>query len=77
MIILKTFLFFRFDGKSFAKHLEESVCSRRKCGKTIELFDISTIVYGQGNVLRTIYRARKYTVWLSRKCAYLHQENSS
>ena len=32
MTILKTF-FFRFDGKSFAKHLEQSVCSRRKRGK--------------------------------------------
>ena len=32
MIILKTF-FFRFDGKPFAKDLEESFCSRRIRGK--------------------------------------------
>ena len=31
MIILN--IFFRFDGKPFAKYLEESVCSIRKRGK--------------------------------------------
>ena len=47
-------IFFRFDGKSFAKHLENLSVPDEIVGKRTGLFDISTIIYGPGNVLKTI-----------------------
>ena len=37
-------------------------------GKRTELFDISTVVYGQGNVLKTIKGQKMHSMTMQRVC---------
>ena len=53
IIILKTFFLDLMENRLLNIWKSLSV-SDENVGKTTELFDISTIVYGQGNVLRAI-----------------------
>lgn len=67
MIILKTFFLDLMESRllDIWKNLS---APDENVGKRTELFDISSIVYGQGNVLKTIKGQKMYSMAMQRVC---------